>query len=209
MPAAQDVLARATWTLHRVDPAAEADAPHGVAATPGEDVLPGEAVPATEDDSAAWASVLTRGVAARVPGTVTGALRDALGEQAVDQILRSGAPDAVWEYRTSLTTEGGPHRFTSTGVATVARLLVAGDEVHASDTAFLPWDVTVELPPGRCDITLRLPPLSTVPVPRKPRARWLSPLVPDRSVRWRRTPLVGSEMCIRDSGATSLSGCRR
>ncbi|MFI3891235.1 hypothetical protein E4P34_01395 [Kocuria rhizophila] len=192
MPAAQDVLARATWTLHRVDPAAEADAPHGVAATPGEDVLPGEAVPATEDDSAAWASVLTRGVAARVPGTVTGALRDALGEQAVDQILRSGAPDAVWEYRTSLTTEGGPHRFTSTGVATVARLLVAGDEVHASDTAFLPWDVTVELPPGRCDITLRLPPLSTVPVPRKPRARWLSPLVPDRSVRWRRTPLVGS-----------------
>ena len=192
MPAAQDVLARATWTLHRVDPAAEADAPHGVAATPGEDVLPGEAVPATEDDSAAWASVLTRGVAARVPGTVTGALRDALGEQAVDQILRSGAPDAVWEYRTSLTTEGGPHRFTSTGVATVARLLVAGDEVHASDTALLPWDVPVELPPGRCDITLRLPPLSTVPVPRKPRARWLSPLVPDRSVRWRRTPLVGS-----------------
>ena len=192
MPAAQDVLARATWTLHRVDPAAETDAPHGVAATPGEDVLPGEAVPAPENDSAAWAAVLTRGVAARVPGTVTGALRDALGEHAVDQILRSGAPDAVWEYRTSLTTAGGPHRFTSTGVATVARLLAAGEEVHASDTAFLPWDVTVELPPGRCDITLRLPPLSTVPVPRKPRARWLSPLVPDRSVRWRRTPLVGS-----------------
>ena len=116
MPAAQDVLARATWTLHRVDPAAEADAPQGVAATPGEDVLPGEEVPSREGDSAAWAAVLTQGVAARVPGTVTGALRDAFGERTADQVLRASTPDAVWEYRTSLTTAGGPHRFTSTGV---------------------------------------------------------------------------------------------
>ncbi|MXN62706.1 hypothetical protein GR184_08910 [Bacillus sp. BGMRC0062] len=192
MPAEQDVLARATWTLHRVDPAAGAGAPHGVAAPPGEDVLSGGAVESREDGSAAWAAVLAQGVPARVPGTVTGALRDALGEQTADQVLRSSAPDAVWEYRTSLTTAGGPHQFTATGVATVARLLVAGDEVHASDTAFLPWDVTVDLPPGRCDVTLRLLPVGSVPVPRKPRARWLSPLVSDRSMRWRRTPLVGS-----------------
>ena len=192
MPAAQDVLARATWTLHRVDPAGGAGAPHGAAAPVGEDVLSGEAVSAREYDPAAWAAVLAQGVAARVPGTVTGALRDAFGERTADQVLRASTPDAVWEYRTSLTTAGGPHRFTSTGVATVARLLVAGREVRASDTAFLPWDLTVDLPPGRCDIILRLLPLSTVPAPRKPRARWLSPLVSDRSMRWRRTPLVGS-----------------
>ncbi|MGW2673690.1 glycoside hydrolase family 2 protein [Kocuria rhizophila] len=192
MPAAQDVLAAASWTLHRVDPSAGAGAPHGAAAPPGEDVLSGGAVESREDGSTAWAAVLAQGVPARVPGTVTGALRDALGEQTADQVLRTSAPDAVWEYRTSLTTAGGPHRVTSTGVATVARLLVAGEEVHASDTAFLPWDVTVDLPSGRCDITLRLLPLSAVPVPRKPRARWLSPLVSDRSMRWRRTPLLGS-----------------
>ena len=49
----------------------------------------------------------------------------------------------------------------------------------------------VQLPAGPCEIAVRVLPLSTVAVPRKPRARWLSPLVPDRSVRWRRTPLIG------------------
>ena len=126
------------------------------------------------------------------PGTVSGALRDALGEDAVDRVLDAAGPGTVWEYRTRVTTAGGPHRFTSTGVATVARLLVAGREVHASDSAFLPWAVTVELPPGPCEIVLRLLPLASVTVPRRPRARWLSPLVSDRSLRWRRTPLVGS-----------------
>ncbi|RKQ33103.1 glycoside hydrolase family 2 protein [Kocuria tytonis] len=157
-----DPLARASWTLHRSDPGAEPDGP------------------------------LTRGIAARVPGTVSGALRDALGESAVDPVLDAATPDTVWEYRTRVHTPGGPHRFTSAGVATVARLLVAGREVHASDTAFAPWNVTVELPAGECGITLRILPTTSIPVPRKPRARWLSPLVADRSMRWRRTPLTGS-----------------
>ena len=215
---AQDVLARAAWRLHLVGAAAggrsgvgvpfDAAAPGAEApregSSPGHDAChhdgprPGERAPtgggaaAREHPTAAWNAALAEGISARVPGTVTGALRDALGEQAVDRVLEAAGPDAVWEYRTRVSTAGGPHRFTSTGVATVTRLLVAGHEVHACDTAFLPWDVTVELPPGPCEIVLRLLPLTAVPVPRKPRARWLSPLVPDRSLRWRRTPLVGA-----------------
>ncbi|RLY91592.1 hypothetical protein EAE32_10120 [Kocuria tytonicola] len=217
-PVAQDVLARASWRLHLVGAAAGGGWGDGVAldaaasgaeapreaTSPGRDAChhggprPGEQAPAggraatSERPTATWGAALAEGITARVPGTVTGALRDALGEQAVDRVLQAAGPDAVWEYRTRVSTAGGPHRFTSTGVATVARLLVTGHEVHACDTAFLPWDVTVELPPGPCEIVLRLLPLASVPVPRTPRARWLSPLVPDRSLRWRRTPLVGA-----------------
>ncbi|MDO4919827.1 hypothetical protein [Kocuria sp.] len=162
MTAPEDVLARAAWTLHR----------SGV-----------------QDEHS---ELLADGIAARVPGTVSGALRDALGADTVDAVLHAGSDDAVWEYRTRVTTAGGPHRFTSTGIATVARLLVAGRPVHSSDTAFTPWDVTVELPAGECELVLRLLPLASVPVPRRPRARFLSPLVPDRSMRWRRTPLTGA-----------------
>lgn len=157
-----DVLERATWILCRSDP------------TQG----PGD--------------TLALGIPARVPGTVSGALRDALGEEAVDAVLAADGPETFWEYRTRVTTVGGPHLFVSTGVATVSELMVDGETVHACDSAFAPWDVTVTLPPGECEIALRVLPLSSVAVPRKPRARWLSPLVSDRSLRWRRTPLVGA-----------------
>lgn len=152
----------AAWTLRRLDPSQD----------------PGDA--------------LARGIPARVPGTVSGALRDALGEDRVATVLATDGPDTVWEYRTRVTTAGGRHRFMSTGVATVAQLLVADRVVHESHSAFAPWDVIVELPSGPCEIALRVLPTASVSVPRKPRARWLSPLVSDRSLRWRRTPLIGS-----------------
>lgn len=167
--AGADVLADARWTLHRHDPdGTVADAPD----------------PALADPAGG-------GIPARVPGTVSGALRDVLGEDAVDAQLRAGCGDTAWEYRTRVVTPGGPYRFRSAGVATVARLLVAEREVHVSETAFTPWDVVVQLPAGACEIVLRIEPTTSVAVPRRPRARWLSPLVPERSVRWRRTPLVG------------------
>ena len=159
---AADVLENATWFLRRVDPAQE----------------PGDA--------------LAAGIPARIPGTVSGALRDALGEDAVAGVLAGDGPETVWEFRTTVTTAGGPHRFTSEGVATVSELLVAGRVAHTSGSAFAPWEVTAELPAGPCEVVLRVLPTTGVAVPRKPRARWLSPLVPDRSYRWRRTPLVGA-----------------
>lgn len=131
------------------------------------------------------------GIPARVPGTLTGALRDTLGEGAVEQALAVTAGETAWEYRTRITTSGGPHRLRSRGVATVSELWVAGHRVKTSTSAFAPWDDVVRLPPGECDVALRILPLSTVSVPRKPRAKWLSPLVSDRSLRWRRTPLIG------------------
>ncbi len=152
----------AAWTLRRLDP--------------------------SQDPSDA----LARGIPARVPGTLSGALRDALEEDRVAAVLASGGPDTVWEYRTRVTTAGGRHRFVSTGVATVAQLLVEDRVVHESHSAFAPWEVIVELPSGPCEIALRILPTASVSVPRKPRARWLSPLVSDRSLRWRRTPLIGS-----------------
>lgn len=157
-----DALERATWILCRADPAQDPGDPLGA------------------------------GISARVPGTVSGALRDALGEDAMDAVLAGDGPGTVWEYRTRVTTAGGAHSFVSAGVATVCELVVAGETVHTCDSAFAPWDVTVALPPGECEIALRVLPLSSVAVPRKPRARWLSPLVSDRSLRWRRTPLVGA-----------------
>ena len=157
-----DVLRDAAWTLRRLDPSQD----------------PGE--------------VLARGIPARIPGTVSGALRDALGEDRVAAVLAADGPDTVWEYRTRVNTAGGRYRFVSTGVATVAQLLVADRVVHESHSAFTPWDVVVELSSGPCEIVLRILPTASVSVPRKPRARWLSPLVSDRSLRWRRTPLIGS-----------------
>lgn len=160
-----DVLAGAAWTLHRLNP-----------------------LPTPDDTSSPESGILGAGIPARVAGTVTGALRDAFGEPAVDRALVS---DATWEYRTRITTPGGTYRITSPGVASVAELRVAGELVASSTSAFAPWDVLVRLPPGDCEIALRLLPLDTVPVPRKPRARWLSPLVSDRALRRRRTPLIG------------------
>ncbi|MDO5367791.1 glycoside hydrolase family 2 protein [Kocuria sp.] len=164
-----DVFSGAAWTLVPVD------------------LRTGRAVPVGR----AVGTDCAMGIPARIPGTITGALRDALGGSAVDEALAVAAEETAWEYRTRITTAGGLHKIRSRGVATVSELWVAGHRVKTSTSAFAPWDDVVRLPPGECDVALRLLPLSTVTVPRKPRAKWLSPLVSDRSLRWRRTPLIG------------------
>ncbi|WHF24706.1 hypothetical protein QJS66_11385 [Kocuria rhizophila] len=137
--------------------------PTGVAATPGEEAsCPARRFRPPENDSAAWAAVLTRGVAARVSGH----------REPVRCATHSGSMPST---RSSLgcarrrcgsTAPASPPRaarFTSTSVPPVARLLAAGEEVHASDTAFL----AVGRHGGAAArpvqlVALRLLPLSTV-----------------------------------------------
>lgn len=144
-------------------------------------------------------------VAATVPGTVAGALRDAgldpldAGESGGQSLVHPD--DFDWWWSTSVQFPDGPShqggsvartwRLRLCGVATVSEVFWDGQRVAHSVSGL--DDVVVDLAGtvGTHELAVVCRAPSLVPVPRKPRPRWRSTLVADSSLRWRRTPLIG------------------
>jgi beta-mannosidase len=148
------------------------------AAAPGERTVP-------EDlDGLSW-------IAATVPGTAAGALRDAG--------LDAGDLDAqdCW-FRTSFTTPpvaaGEEVVLRLGGIATLAEVFVNGRPVLSSESMFQEHaiDVGAALVPGANELAIRCRALAPeLTVQRRPRARWRTRLVADNNLRWFRTMLLG------------------
>lgn len=159
------------WSVRRVQPGSPADAPGLV-------------------DS----GFPTAGVSAVVPGSVgaTPAMRGFADEadswawwweRVVDDLDAPVAQELRWDR-----------------VATNADFYLDGHLIATSRNAFRQGSAPV---PPRLDptegagpsggrlLSVRIGPLDEVPVPRTPRPRWRSSLLADRSLRWRRTPLLG------------------
>lgn len=164
------------WTLHRTGPgavtAAPADAGDLEALVRRADaVLPG-AVPGTA--ASAWRDAVEAG--ARLEGSP----RDAV-EGDHDwwwtAVLRLDAPQTL--------------RIRSDGIATCSSISVDGREVSAAASGFAAHEADVALGAGSHVVSLVCRSLTGLETPQRPRARWRSALVPERSLRWVRTPLMG------------------
>ena len=76
-------------------------------------------------------------------------------------------------------------------VTTNATYYLDDEPVARSDNAFRRGRLALAAQPGWHDLRVRIAPLAEIPVPRRPAPRWRSALIPDRSLRFRRTPLLG------------------
>ncbi|WP_226345633.1 glycosyl hydrolase 2 galactose-binding domain-containing protein [Agilicoccus flavus] len=154
-----------SWQVTRVTPGSAVDSPTGVRSLSAGD----------------W-------VDAVVPGSLgAGETGQRWGR---DSVAR--ADDDAWWFRAAFTSSGDDDLdLVWDRVATYARFFVDGRSVGSSDSAFRTYRVPVDIPPGHHELLLRIAPLHETPVPRTPRERWRSSLVPDRSLRRRRTPLLG------------------
>jgi beta-mannosidase len=145
---------------------------------------PGERTAPDDLDGLAW-------IAATVPGTAAGALRDAG--------LEAGDLDGQdWWFRTGFSAtpvEAGEEvvlRFD--GIATLAEVFLNGRSILSSESMFQKHVVAVGgiLVPGANDIAIRCRALAPeLGVQRRPRARWRTRLVADNNLRWFRTMLLG------------------
>ncbi|HVF79317.1 MAG TPA: hypothetical protein VNA28_13550, partial [Solirubrobacteraceae bacterium] len=132
-----------------------------------------------------------RWLAARVPGTAAGALRDA----GIDGVGDLDAQD--WWFRTSFeepAAEEGEQVFLRLdGIATVAEVYLNGELVHAGDSMFAAHAIDVgERLAASNELAVRCRALSPLlRGRRKPRARWRTKLVSDGELRWFRTMLLG------------------
>ncbi len=133
-------------------------------------------------------------LAASVPGTAAGALRDA-------GLWRVGEPHDFdqedWWFRTGFDAEpvaaGEEVTLHLGGIATVAEVYLNGERVLESDSMFAPHALAVG---GRLrdhnELAIRCRALSPLLAePRRPRARWPTRLVPERNLRFFRTMLLG------------------
>ena len=132
-----------------------------------------------------------RWLAARVPGTAAGALRDA----GVDPVGDLDTQD--WWFRTSFDGSGAKDAeqvvLRLDGIATVAEVYLNGDRVLASDSMFAAHaiDVGARLRDSN-ELAIRCRALSPLlRGRRKPRARWRTKLVSNGELRWFRTMLLG------------------
>ena len=130
-------------------------------------------------------------VDAVVPGSLAAspAVVEAYGEPALSQ-----ADHVAWGLRGLLTLDEPlpDARLVLDRVATHADVHLDGTRVLRSDNAFRRHVVDLgDLAPGPHEIAVRIASFDETPVPRKPRPRWRSALLPDPSLRWRRTPLLG------------------
>lgn len=102
-----------------------------------------------------------------------------------------------WQCRIKLPEDGADDQNDSgyelrwDRVATYAEFFLDGQIVARSDNAFRRGRVALTAQPGWHDLSIRIAPLAEIPVPRRPPPRWRSTLIPDRSLRYRRTPLLG------------------
>jgi beta-mannosidase len=130
-------------------------------------------------------------LAARVPGTAAGALRDA----GIDPAGDLDAQD--WWFRTSFDDPGAQDGeqivLRLDGIATVADVYLNGQRVLASDSMFAAHaiDVGARLRASN-ELAIRCRALSPLlRQRRKPRARWRTKLVSNGELRWFRTMLLG------------------
>jgi beta-mannosidase len=152
-------------------------------------------------DGLAW-------LAARVPGTAAGALREAGVWQPGDARDFDGVD---WWFRTRF--EGEPAAdgegvwLALDGIATVSEVYLNGERVLDSETMFAAHrvDVSRRLRPGGTGNELAICCRALGPLlrrPRRPRARWRTRLVSDGNLRFYRTMLLG-----RAPGFSSGPGC--
>lgn len=165
------------WTLHRTSPGAVVQAPAG------------------REDLEALARMADAVLPAAVPGTAASAWRDAL-EAGADlpplTPVEAVRDDRDWWWSAVLRVEEPTAvRVHAPGIATSSVLHVDGREVSSADSAFQAHVAEVELSRGDHVVSLVCRSLTGLPHPSRPRARWRSGLVPDRSLRWHRTPLIG------------------
>jgi beta-mannosidase len=145
----------------------------------------------TDLDALTW-------IAAQVPGTAAGALRDA-GEWQLGDRFDFDAED--WWFRTSFLAEpvlpGEEAWLCLDGIATVAEVYLNGELVCESDSMFASHtlDVSGRLCEGagqRNELAIRCRALGPLlAVRRRPRARWRTRLVDDGNLRFFRTMLLG------------------
>ena len=132
-----------------------------------------------------------RWLAARVPGTAAGALRDAGSDGPGDLDAQD------WWFRTSFqepgVEEGEQVVLRLDGIATLAEVYLNGELVLTSDSMFAGHaiDVGTRLAASN-ELAVRCRALSPLlRGRRKPRARWRTKLVADSELRWFRTMLLG------------------
>jgi beta-mannosidase len=131
-----------------------------------------------------------RWLAARVPGTAAGALRDAGIDSGGDLDTQD------WWFRTSFDGRAkGAEQVVLRldGIATVAEVYLNGERVLASDSMFAAHAIDVNARLRDCnELAIRCRALSPLlRGRRKPRARWRTKLVSNGELRWFRTMLLG------------------
>jgi beta-mannosidase len=141
----------------------------------------------------AWTSGVEP-LAARVPGTAAGALRDAGLWRPGDQ--RDLDAEEWWfatRFRAERARADEEVVLRLDGVATVAEVRLNGRLVAQGASMFAPAAVDVgALLEGDNELTIRCLPLrELLSQPRKPRARWRTRLVADGNLRFFRTTLLG------------------
>jgi beta-mannosidase len=133
-------------------------------------------------------------LAARVPGTAAGTLRDAGLWRAGES---HGFDEEDWWFRTVFDAEpaqpGEEVSLCLDGIATVAEVYLNGERLLESDSMFAAHelDVTGRLKAGN-ELAIRCRALAPLlREPRRPRARWRTRLVAERNLRFFRTMLLG------------------
>lgn len=126
-----------------------------------------------------------------VPGSLPGQVPDFL---AADAGAMVAADNEVWWLRRtfSLDADLAEPVLRWDRLATYGTLFIDGIRVATSANAHRGYEQTVPpLAAGEHEILVHIAALHDVPVPKRPRPRWHSSLIPDRSLRWRRTPYLG------------------
>ncbi len=134
-------------------------------------------------------------LAARAPGTVASALRDA-GRLDLDAPPKLDDQDHWWRRRFVLPMSEGPasHAIVLEGLATLADVFLDGEIVVRSESMFEAHrvDVTSRLRPGAThEIAIRFRALGPWLAQKRPRPRWKTRLVEAQSLRFARTTLLG------------------
>lgn len=126
---------------------------------------------------------------AAVPGTAAAAMARAgrlpQGTAAADYLERND----FW-FRTAVTTQTPRTALRFEGVATVCEIYVDGIPSASNRNMFTPIDVVLD-EPGRHEVVMVCRSLTSIDVPRSPRARWRTHLVVGQHLRWFRTSLFG------------------
>lgn len=126
-------------------------------------------------------------LAARVPGTVASAWRDA-GRWSVDDSFDFDVDD--WWFRCGFDVIAGPARIELGGIATIAEVWLNGVPLLDSDNMFHRHRLDVELQ-SRNELVVVCRSLAAHLAQRRPRPRWRTRLVESQNLRWVRTSFLG------------------
>ena len=149
--------------------------------------LPGEiANPTQLSGKTGW-------LAATVPGTVAGAIRESDGSAAARRVA---ADVNDWWFVSRVATAGeGPWLLQLQGLTAGAEVWVDDTVVLSSDSMFVPGEVVVTREVAKSSeftLAIHFHSLANVLSSRRPRGRWRSSLVREQGLRWIRTTLLGS-----------------